>query len=99
MHLQILTMQKILLLITLFIYSIVFSQVINFPDNNFKLALLESSSDRMIAKNLNDEWVAIDTNNNGVIEIAEANQIKNIYLLSSFSDIIFFDSPLSLIIL
>lgn len=89
MHFQIPTMQKIPLLLTLFIYSSVFSQIINFPDNNFKLALLESSDGEFVAKNLNDEWVAIDTNNNGQIEISEAEQIKSLLLYSESSGITF----------
>ena len=67
-------------------------QIINFPDANFKAKLLSASSGLNIAStstpNSNDNvanYVKIDTNNNGEIEVSEAAVIT--YLNVSLSNI------------
>ena len=51
------------------------AQIINFPDANFKAKLLEASTENFIAKNDFDEAIKIDANNNGEIEINEAENV------------------------
>ena len=51
------------------------AQIINFPDANFKAKLLEASTENFIARNASNEYIKIDTNNNGEIEITEAENI------------------------
>lgn len=52
------------------------AQTITFPDAFFKTKLLQSSSNTAIARNLSDDYFAIDVNNNGEIEITEALQVS-----------------------
>jgi len=66
-----------------FVFLTVFtaqSQIINFPDANFKAKLLNSSASNGIAQNLSNQNVAIDTNGDGEIEVSEARQIKRLYI-------------------
>ncbi|MCI3937613.1 T9SS type A sorting domain-containing protein [Chryseobacterium aahli] len=55
------------------------AQIINFPDANFKAALMLSSPTQHIAKDLNGNWVKIDTNNDGEIQQSEANNISYLF--------------------
>ena len=70
-------MKNILLIIVAFFFtSLVNAQIIYIPDTNFKNTLLASSYVNQIAKDLNGNWCIIDTNNNGQIEVNEAQQIS-----------------------
>ncbi len=60
-------MKKITLLLFLFIFGAVQAQIIDFPDENLKNALLDHST-------------TIDTNNNGEIEVSEATNFNGDYL-------------------
>jgi hypothetical protein len=51
------------------------AQIINFPDANFKAKLLAASPTNQIGKDLAGNYIKIDANNNGEIEISEAQQI------------------------
>ncbi len=51
------------------------AQIINFPDANFKAKLLQASTEFNIAKNLAGDFFKIDANNNGEIEITEAQNV------------------------
>jgi hypothetical protein len=51
------------------------AQIINFPDANFKAKLLEATPENYIARNASNEYVKIDENGNGEIEITEAENI------------------------
>jgi len=55
------------------------AQIINFPDANFKAALMLSSPTQSIAKDLNGNWVKIDTNNDGEIQQSEADNISYLF--------------------
>ena len=59
------------------------AQVINFPDVNFKARLLAASPSFGVALDLNNNYVAIDTNNNGEIEVSEALNIRYLGLNSA----------------
>jgi hypothetical protein len=65
------------------------AQIINFPDANFKAKLLEASTENFIAKNAFDEAIKIDANNNGEIEVNEAENVT--YLDVSYSSIQFLE--------
>lgn len=71
------------LLFLLIIPCVIFAQIINFPDANFKTRLLQANIGNDIAYSttqpLNNS-VRIDTNNNGEIEITEAAIIKHLFL-------------------
>ncbi|WP_379969429.1 T9SS type A sorting domain-containing protein [Epilithonimonas sp. UC225_85] len=66
-------------LLLLFCSHLLFSQIINFPDANFKTRLLQSSSTNYIAADLAGNATKIDQNNDGEIDVSEA---KNISVIS-----------------
>ena len=51
------------------------AQIINFPDANFKAKLLEAAPENYIAKNASEQPIKIDENNNGEIEVIEAENV------------------------
>ena len=72
-------MKKIyFLLLTFYIYNSINGQIINFPDANFKAKLLMANTNYNIATNYNGYQMKIDTNNDGEIQISEA---QNVYRL------------------
>jgi len=79
---------KSFLLSFLFIFSISFvnSQIIDFPDTNLKSYLLHSEIGDVIqiAYNLDGEIFGIDTNNDGEIQISEANQVSRLAIDPSY---------------
>lgn len=56
------------------------AQSINFTDPVFKAKLLEADVSNQIARDLNDNYFKIDSNNNGEIEIIEAEFVKELNL-------------------
>ena len=70
----------ILLFLTILIHGYTNAQIINFQDINFKNKLLTSSSSISLAKDLNGNNIKIDANNNGEIEVAEALNVKYLFL-------------------
>ncbi|PIF44642.1 putative repeat protein (TIGR01451 family)/predicted secreted protein (Por secretion system target) [Chryseobacterium sp. 52] len=65
----------------LFLAHLSFSaQIINFPDPQFKAKLLSASQWIHVAQNLNGTITAIDTNNDGEIQVSEALNISSITL-------------------
>lgn len=63
-----------------------FSQIINIPDVNFKNKLLQPNS----AQNLQGQFVSVDTNGNGEIEVSEAHNVRvlnSIFMNSNISDL------------
>ena len=69
-------MKKLYFLFFLTIGFLANSQIINFPDADFKYRLLSASSSNTIAKNLSGAYFKIDSNNDGEIQILEAQQVK-----------------------
>jgi len=65
-------------LLLLFCSQLFFSQIIDFPDTNFKARLLQSSSTNYIAADLNGNATKIDQNNDGQIDVSEALNISKI---------------------
>ncbi|WP_409025092.1 leucine-rich repeat domain-containing protein, partial [Flavobacterium sp.] len=95
-------MKKIyFLLISLCLFTSVNAQIINFPDANFKAKLLEASPSNNISQNLSVVNFKIDANNNGEIEVSEAEQVSALQIpyssiisldgISNFSNLTYLD--------
>ncbi|MBD3582808.1 leucine-rich repeat domain-containing protein [Flavobacterium selenitireducens] len=67
---------KQILLFLLMITAMVNAQLVDIPDPQFKANLLEASPTEQIAKNFNDDWIAIDANSDGQIQVSEAQAVK-----------------------
>jgi Leucine-rich repeat (LRR) protein len=71
------------LLATAFISLVGNAQIVNIPDANFKAKLLQADSNNMIAMNLSYNYFKIDANNDGEIQVSEANQVSALALDNS----------------
>ncbi|WP_312390579.1 T9SS type A sorting domain-containing protein [Chryseobacterium sp.] len=69
-------MNKILLTISVSCFSLAYSQNLTFTDSKFKALALSSSPSNSIAKDFNGNYIAIDANNDGEIQLSEAQQVK-----------------------
>lgn len=79
-------MRKIYLIISLIMFTVLNAQIVNIPDANFKAKLLAANtSNNFIAKNLQGVNVAIDTNNDGEIQLSEAQNIGELSFAGSLS--------------
>lgn len=67
-------MKKVLGLVLLF-GSIANAQIVNIPDMNFKAELLASSTSGSIAVDANMQYITVDTNGDGEIQVLEALQV------------------------
>ncbi len=77
-------MKKIyFLLLALCFFHSVNAQIINFPSLNFKNKVLASDTTNQIAKNLSGNFFKIDANNDGQVEIAEAQQVSYLDISNS----------------
>ncbi|MEZ4838134.1 T9SS type A sorting domain-containing protein [Flavobacterium sp.] len=65
-------MKKLLFILLIFSTNFSMSQIINFPDANFKTKLLQANVGVNIAFNAQYQSMKIDSNNNGEIEVSEA---------------------------
>ncbi|WP_298221488.1 T9SS type A sorting domain-containing protein [Flavobacterium sp.] len=61
------------------------AQIVTIPDANFKAKLLQADNGIQIAKNLTGLWFKIDANNDGQIQVTEAQQVSALYV--NFSSI------------
>lgn len=67
-------------------FTVLNAQIVNIPDANFKAKLLAANtSNNFIAKNLQGVNVAIDTNNDGEIQLSEAQNIGELSFAGSLS--------------
>lgn len=57
---------------------------IPYLDPAFKAALLYSSSSNMVAKNLSNQYFKIDANGDGILQLSELSQIKELDLNESY---------------
>jgi uncharacterized repeat protein (TIGR01451 family) len=71
------------LVLGMFLFAGVKAQIINFPDANFKAALLMADTSNNIASNLLNNSFKIDSNSNGEIEVSEALQVTRLYVQNS----------------
>lgn len=69
-------MKKIWLVLFVLVCEISFGQIINFPDPNFKKALLKSTA-KLNASNF---YTSADQNSDGEIDVNEANQVTSLFL-------------------
>jgi hypothetical protein len=69
-------MKHTYLLFSLFICSFFQAQIITFPDANFKAKLLQANSTNMIAYSQNNDFITIDTNADGEIQLNEAQNVS-----------------------
>lgn len=71
--------QKTLMCFVIFSFQYIHSQIITFPDINFKTRLLQSTANNgpvyFIGSGSNGQNIAIDSNNNSEIEISEAQAV------------------------
>lgn len=92
-------MKKIFLLLLLFA-GMASAQIVNIPDAFFKLKLVSASAtdtQNYTAKNFSDQWMTIDANGDGEIQLTEAQAVKLLIVghyaitdltgLSSFSNL------------
>ncbi|MFN3640336.1 MAG: T9SS C-terminal target domain-containing protein, partial [Flavobacterium sp.] len=56
------------------------AQIINIPDANFKAKLLEASPSNTIARNTQNQYFKIDSNNDGEIQLSEALEVYGLNL-------------------
>lgn len=71
-------MTKYFIVIIALVSNSLTAQKIIFSDAGFKSTLLAASSTTTVARNLADDYFAIDSNNNGEIEIQEAAQVAHL---------------------
>jgi Leucine-rich repeat (LRR) protein len=62
---------------------ILHAQDVTIPNPNFKAKLLAASASNTIARNLNNAYFKIDANNDGAIQVSEAQQVSWLDLSSS----------------
>ncbi|WP_395043618.1 T9SS type A sorting domain-containing protein [Flavobacterium sp.] len=75
-------MKKLLLFLLLFT-GIVNAQIVNIPDANFKAKLLMASPTVEVAKDFSDNWMVIDANGDGEIQVSEAALVKYLEISNS----------------
>ncbi|UQB67462.1 T9SS type A sorting domain-containing protein [Epilithonimonas zeae] len=80
-------MKKIIILSAIFVGTFIIAQTINFADTAFKslLVSINTSPGANVAKDLNGNQIKIDQNNNGEIEITEAENISWLAVNGEFS--------------
>ena len=66
------------MIVVLFVVGSVQCQTVNIPDLGFKSKLLEADTWNDIARNLEGNSSKVDLNNNGIIEVSEALNIKQL---------------------
>lgn len=76
-------MKKIIFFIILLMSAISKAQIINIPDVNFKARLVSSSTTSSCAYNANNALIKVDNNNDGEIQVSEANQVSTLWLPNS----------------
>ena len=71
-------MKKSTLLILLFSCFLSQAQIVNIPDAVFKAKLLAANTTNTIATGFSDNYIKIDTNNDGEIQVSEALLVKKL---------------------
>ena len=83
-------MKKVYFLFFILLFSMFYSQVVHIPDANFKAKLLEANTTNNIAQDLNGNPAKIDQNNDGEIQVSEAENISKISLNNRSISIIYY---------
>lgn len=76
-------MKHFYLLFTVLICGCLPAQIITIPDANFKAKLLEANPTNSIAYNENSTYITIDTNNDGEIQVSEAQNVSGLDVRNS----------------
>ncbi|WP_445452318.1 DUF7619 domain-containing protein [Flavobacterium sp. 25HG05S-40] len=77
-------MKRLYFFLTIILFSaVVNAQIVDIPDPNFKAILLAANPGNTIASNFDSEYIKIDANNDGEIQLAEALQVRNLYVSSA----------------
>lgn len=76
-------MKKIYFFVLFIAHLSVVAQIVSIPDPVFKAKLLSGNATNQITQNLAGQWINIDTNNDGEIQVSEALNIRNINIYSS----------------
>lgn len=76
-------MKKKLLYLLLLFSGIASAQIVNIPDINFKNWLLSANTSNDIAKDINDNYIVIDTNGDYEIQESEALQVWSLSIQGS----------------
>lgn len=71
---------KYFFLLSMVFVSVINAQIINIPDANFKAQLLLANDSNGIARDSQGNYIVIDTNNNGDIEVSEALTVIDLYV-------------------
>ncbi|HEY0045198.1 MAG TPA: T9SS type A sorting domain-containing protein [Flavobacterium sp.] len=73
-------MKKFYLILIGFCFSLAQAQNITFTDSNLKAKLLEASIENGIARDVNQNYIAVDANSNGEIEVTEAQNVYHLFI-------------------
>ena len=76
-------MKKLYFFVLFLAHLFVTAQIVNIPDLQFKAKLLSGTATNHITQNLAGNWISIDLNNDGEIQVSEAANIRNINIYSS----------------
>ncbi len=60
------------------------AQIVNIPDPYFKAKLLSATPTNQIARDINGNYVVIDTNNDGEIQVSEALAIEDLSIYNNY---------------
>jgi len=71
------------LLFGLLFFNMLKAQIVNIPDANFKAKLLAASPSNTTAKDLAGNYFKIDSNNDGEIQVSEAQNVGSLQLIDS----------------
>jgi Leucine-rich repeat (LRR) protein len=76
-------MKKLYFFVLFLAHLSVIAQIVNIPDLQFKAKLLSGTATNHITQNLAGNWIPMDLNNDGEIQVSEAANIRNINIYSS----------------
>ncbi|MGK6343818.1 hypothetical protein ACMGDK_16475 [Chryseobacterium sp. DT-3] len=76
-------MKKLYFFVLFLAHLSVIGQIVNIPDSQFKAKLLSGTATNHITQDLAGNWIAMDINNDGEIQLSEAANIRDITMYSS----------------
>lgn len=79
-------MRNFYVIVFAFLSTLCQAQIVNIPDANFKHQLINSSgvSPYQLAKDAAGNWLAVDANDDGEIQVSEAQQVDWLFVSSAF---------------
>lgn len=76
-------MKKLYFFVLFLAHICVIAQIVNIPDPQFKAKLLSGTATNHITQDLAGNWISMDINNDGEIQVSEAANIRDITIYSS----------------